>query len=58
MLGKKERRAVHKDDQCGTMPRPRENGVLMDPTQMVSVGHATIVTGVHNMVELDIVLGT
>ena len=28
MLGKKEKRTVHKDGECGTMPRPRENGVL------------------------------
>ena len=37
---KKEKRTVHKDGECGTMPRPHRNGVLMGPTQTVSVGHA------------------
>ena len=35
----KEKRTEHKDGECGTMPRPCENGVLMDPTQMASIGH-------------------
>ena len=38
--GEKEKHMVHKDGECGTMPRPRKNGVLMGPTQMVSAGHA------------------
>ena len=36
----KEKRTVHEDGECGTMSRPRENGVLMGPTQTASVGHA------------------
>jgi len=38
---KKGKCIVHKDGECGTMPRPRENGELKGPTQMASVGHAT-----------------
>ena len=33
-------------------------GVLMGPTQTASVGHAAIVTGVCNVVELVIGIGT
>ena len=40
------------------MSWPHENGVLMGPTQTVSVGHAAIVTGVRSVVKLDIGLGT
>ena len=35
----KEKRTVHKDGECGTMPWPRENGVLKDPTQTAFAGH-------------------
>ena len=38
MLGKRER-TVHEDGECGMMPWPRENGVLMGPTQIASIGH-------------------
>ena len=36
---KKEKRIMHKDGKCGAMPQPRENGVLVDSTQMASAGH-------------------
>ena len=36
----KEKHTVHKDGEHGTMPRPRKNGVLKDPTQTTFVGHA------------------
>ena len=36
----KEKRTMHEDGEYGTMPRPHENGVLMDPTQTAFVGHA------------------
>ena len=35
----KEKRTVHKDGECGTMLRPRENGKLKGPTQIVFAGH-------------------
>ena len=38
------------------MSWPHENMLLLGPTQMVSAGHAIIVTDVHNVVKLDTVL--
>ena len=35
----KEKRTVHKDGECGTMLRPRENGKLKSSTQTAFVGH-------------------
>ena len=40
MLGKKEKHTVHKDGKCGTMPRPCENGTIMDLTPTAFAGHA------------------
>ena len=31
----KEKRTVHKDGECSTMPRARANGVLTGPTQTI-----------------------
>ena len=46
----KEKRTVHKDDECGTMPQPRENGELEDPTQMASAGHTVKQSARHSAV--------
>ena len=39
--GEKEKHTVHKDSECGTMPRPRENGVLLILTQTAFAGRTT-----------------
>ena len=48
---------MHEDDECGMVPRPRENRVLIGPTPTAFTGHATKGPDMHSAVKLDIGLG-